>query len=240
LPHPTGRILVLDDDASTCELLEEVLTRAGAEVERFPLRVRAIARIVVTDLGMPEMSGLEVCERARSGCAPTCRSSCSRGARGACATQCGAKSRRRRRSPQDPAQRVRHERCYSEAATPPVADAGPVRRAPHAPRNAPPDARLRMDVGVAAAPLSRLRGNGGLSAGERWRLRELRHATLGVAAHLRRLAPSHERRAQDGLRSLAPSGVFERASAQGRGQFLSGSPRTRRRNCRVRSVRRAV
>ena len=66
-----GRILVLDDDSGTCELLDEVLTRAGAQVTAFTSAIAALERIgledfdlLVTDLGMPEMSGIEVCERA--------------------------------------------------------------------------------------------------------------------------------------------------------------------------------
>ncbi len=68
-----GRVLVIDDDETTCELLGTALTRLGATVRAFSspkAAVEVFAReefdAVITDLGMKEMSGIEVCERVQS------------------------------------------------------------------------------------------------------------------------------------------------------------------------------
>ena len=65
-----GRILVVDDDEAACELLEVGLTRLGHTVmwRSSPRDALALAAeeeldIVLTDLGMSEMNGLELCER---------------------------------------------------------------------------------------------------------------------------------------------------------------------------------
>jgi two-component system response regulator HydG len=67
----SGRILVVDDDETTCELLQSLLERDGAVVEAFTSPRRALERLlvadfdlVVTDLGMKEMGGIELCERS--------------------------------------------------------------------------------------------------------------------------------------------------------------------------------
>ena len=65
-----GRICVIDDEQETCELLTSVLERAGYGVEAFTSAPAALQRVVatdfdlvLTDLGMNEMSGLVVCDR---------------------------------------------------------------------------------------------------------------------------------------------------------------------------------
>jgi two-component system response regulator HydG len=66
----SGRIAVVDDDETTCELLQSLLERDGAKVEAFTSPKRALERLlaeefdlVITDLGMKEMGGIELCER---------------------------------------------------------------------------------------------------------------------------------------------------------------------------------
>jgi len=66
----TGRILVVDDDRETCELLKELLEHAGFTVTALTSAIEALARIgdedfdaVLTDLGMAEMDGIALCQR---------------------------------------------------------------------------------------------------------------------------------------------------------------------------------
>jgi len=66
----SGRILVADDDRSMCELLQAGLARRGFEVSWRTDATAALAAIsegdfdvIVTDLNMPEVNGLELCER---------------------------------------------------------------------------------------------------------------------------------------------------------------------------------
>src|SRR5574342_523920 len=66
----TGRVLVVDDDRSMCEMLEAVLQQRGFTVrwttdaaEIPPLLEAGDADVVLTDLNMRGVSGLEVCER---------------------------------------------------------------------------------------------------------------------------------------------------------------------------------
>jgi two-component system response regulator HydG len=66
----SGRILVADDDRSMCELLQAGLARRGFEVSWRTDATAALAAIsegdfdvIVTDLNMPGVNGLELCER---------------------------------------------------------------------------------------------------------------------------------------------------------------------------------
>jgi len=68
--HMTGTILVVDDDESMCELLQLALERQGHKVVALTSASEALGRVaredfdaVLTDLGMTEMSGLDLCER---------------------------------------------------------------------------------------------------------------------------------------------------------------------------------
>jgi putative two-component system response regulator len=70
---PTGSILVADDQASNRELLEELLSSEGFEVITAPDGVAALQKLsrrqvdlVVLDVLMPKMSGLEVCEKIKA------------------------------------------------------------------------------------------------------------------------------------------------------------------------------
>lgn len=72
-PRPRGRILVIDDEQPIADLLEDALSGDGHEVEvalSAPEGVRLAGErpfdLVLTDLGMPEMSGWEVASRIRS------------------------------------------------------------------------------------------------------------------------------------------------------------------------------
>ena len=65
-----SRILVVDDEQETCDLLEMVLGREGFQVATCTSAQAALEAVglkdfdcVVTDLSMPEMGGLELCER---------------------------------------------------------------------------------------------------------------------------------------------------------------------------------
>lgn len=65
-----GRILIVDDDRSTCELLEESLSRSNFEVTWCTAVSEALALFdesefdaIVSDLNMPEIDGIEFCER---------------------------------------------------------------------------------------------------------------------------------------------------------------------------------
>jgi two-component system response regulator HydG len=65
-----GRVLVVDDDPRMCELVERGLERRGFEVETRTSVLDALSHhdlsavdAVVTDLKMPQMGGLDLCER---------------------------------------------------------------------------------------------------------------------------------------------------------------------------------
>src|SRR3954471_11849300 len=65
-----GHILVVDDEQETCDLLEMALGRHGFKVTASTNAQRALELVaeqdfdvVLTDLSMPEMSGLDLCER---------------------------------------------------------------------------------------------------------------------------------------------------------------------------------
>ena len=64
------RILVVDDEQETCDLLQMVLEREGYKVTTSTSAQHALELVgtedfdlVLTDLSMPEMGGLELCER---------------------------------------------------------------------------------------------------------------------------------------------------------------------------------
>ena len=65
-----GQALVVDDEQETCDLLEMALVRHGFKVTTCTEAHRALELVatqdfdvVLTDLNMPDMSGLELCER---------------------------------------------------------------------------------------------------------------------------------------------------------------------------------
>ncbi len=65
-----NRVLVVDDDQSQCDLLEATLGRLGCDVSSTTSPADALARlkiesfdVAITDLGMTEMDGLELCSR---------------------------------------------------------------------------------------------------------------------------------------------------------------------------------
>ncbi len=69
----TGTVLVADDQASNRELMEELLSGEGFEVITAPDGVAALqvlsrvqVDLVISDVLMPRMSGLEVCERIKA------------------------------------------------------------------------------------------------------------------------------------------------------------------------------
>jgi two-component system, NtrC family, response regulator HydG len=65
-----GQVLVVDDEQETCDLLEMALVRHGFKVTTSTSAQRALELVgtqdfdvVLTDLLMPDMSGLDLCER---------------------------------------------------------------------------------------------------------------------------------------------------------------------------------
>jgi DNA-binding response OmpR family regulator len=64
------RLLVVEDDDSIAEPLTAGLERAGYQVERVSTGAAALAAdvpdVVLLDLGLPDMDGLEVCRRIRA------------------------------------------------------------------------------------------------------------------------------------------------------------------------------
>jgi two-component system, OmpR family, response regulator ResD len=69
----SGRVLVVDDDATVAEVVRSYLTHAGFEVDQaadgptaLALAARTRPHLVVLDLMLPGLSGLEVCQRLRS------------------------------------------------------------------------------------------------------------------------------------------------------------------------------
>ena len=64
------RILVVDDDQAMCEMIDSELSRQGCDVswrtsaqEGFRALERADFEVALTDVSMPGMSGIELCER---------------------------------------------------------------------------------------------------------------------------------------------------------------------------------
>ncbi|MER5641262.1 response regulator transcription factor [Kitasatospora sp. NPDC002227] len=73
LAAPAGRVLVVDDDPTVAEVVASYLARAGYEVERAADGPAALALaesfrpdLLVLDLMLPELDGLEVCRRLRA------------------------------------------------------------------------------------------------------------------------------------------------------------------------------
>ena len=69
-PPSNGRVLVVDDEQSTCELLEVMLRRQGVDVtwrtsphDALDLVVERDFDVILTDLEMAGLSGIELCER---------------------------------------------------------------------------------------------------------------------------------------------------------------------------------
>jgi len=67
------KILIVDDDPRLCDLLRLALERAGYEVAMAADGQSALMRVtreppdlVVLDIGLPEVDGLEVCRRIRA------------------------------------------------------------------------------------------------------------------------------------------------------------------------------
>jgi two-component system response regulator HydG len=65
-----ARIIVIDDEQEVCDLVSMALERQGASVVACTSAQKALEHIateefdaVLTDLGMPEMAGIDVCER---------------------------------------------------------------------------------------------------------------------------------------------------------------------------------
>lgn len=65
-----GHILVIDDEQNMCDLLRDDLALRGFTVESFTSPLEAVnaiaateADVVLTDLNMPQMDGLQLCER---------------------------------------------------------------------------------------------------------------------------------------------------------------------------------
>ena len=68
-----ARILVIDDEESMCNFLEIMLKKAGYDVESTVSGINGVSRLkdenfdlVITDLMMPEMSGLEILKKVRN------------------------------------------------------------------------------------------------------------------------------------------------------------------------------
>ncbi len=66
----TGRVLVVDDDASVCRALARLLRSYGYDVRTFASAAEVLASgppddtlCLVTDVRMPEMGGVELCEQ---------------------------------------------------------------------------------------------------------------------------------------------------------------------------------
>src|SRR3954469_14941189 len=68
--NSVGRVLIVDDEPDECEFAKMLLERQGivAETRTSALAALDLAAqqdfdVILTDLGMSEMSGLELCER---------------------------------------------------------------------------------------------------------------------------------------------------------------------------------
>lgn len=70
---PGGRVLVVEDDLEIADVLRRSLRQEGYEVRSAPDGVEALSQavefvpdLVVLDLGLPRLDGLEVCRRLRA------------------------------------------------------------------------------------------------------------------------------------------------------------------------------
>ncbi|HZJ29765.1 MAG TPA: response regulator transcription factor [Solirubrobacterales bacterium] len=71
---PGGRVLIVEDDAEIADVLRRSLRNEGHEVSAAPDGEQALANaeqfrpdLVILDLGLPGMDGIEVCRRLRDG-----------------------------------------------------------------------------------------------------------------------------------------------------------------------------
>ena len=69
---PAARIMLIDNEAGLCRMMEAVLRDQGYQVKAYVNPVQAVADftdgafdLVVTDIKMPEMDGLEVLQHLR-------------------------------------------------------------------------------------------------------------------------------------------------------------------------------
>ena len=69
----TGRILVVEDDEAIADVLRRTLRQEGHEVRSSPDGLQALVAaeefvpdVVILDLGLPDLDGVEVCRRLRS------------------------------------------------------------------------------------------------------------------------------------------------------------------------------
>lgn len=69
---PVGRVLVVDDEQALAQMIESYLVRAGFEATQAHNGLHAVERasewspdVVVLDLGLPGLDGMEVCRRIR-------------------------------------------------------------------------------------------------------------------------------------------------------------------------------
>ena len=69
---PVGRVLVVDDEQPLAQMIESYLVRAGFDVTQAHTGPEAVEQarawapdVVVLDLGLPELDGMEVCRRIR-------------------------------------------------------------------------------------------------------------------------------------------------------------------------------
>jgi DNA-binding response OmpR family regulator len=65
-------VLLVDDDAEICQFLETLLGLEGFETRTAPSAAEAMAgaaeaQIVLLDVAMPDVDGLELCRRMRAG-----------------------------------------------------------------------------------------------------------------------------------------------------------------------------
>ncbi|MBI4515647.1 MAG: response regulator [Deltaproteobacteria bacterium] len=74
--HSKARVLIVDDDPHALEILSRLLAREGYECQTvdsgqgcLDILVRQLFDVIVLDVMMPNMDGLQVCERLRANAA---------------------------------------------------------------------------------------------------------------------------------------------------------------------------